>query len=99
MAKEELNLLAELEEAVYEKLTQLSFMVKDMPLLVAYLMAFAAKLHIAMGGNKTKFVKLSKEVFDNLAPKKEEITADFKEFIENNTEDQPMENFSKKDLN
>lgn len=83
------DLLRELEEAVFERLTKIEFMVKEMPSLVAYLMAFCAKLHIAMGGTEARFVKLSKDVYKNLYSQKTEIMEEFQDFLKNNTEDAP----------
>jgi len=83
------DLLQELEEAVFERLTKIEFMVKEMPSLVAYLMAFCAKLHIAMGGDEKRFIKLSKDVYKSLYSQKEEIMKEFQDFLKDNTEDAP----------
>jgi len=83
------NLLMEIEDAVYERLTEIGFLVKDMPQLVAYLMAFSAKLHISMDGNEKAFLKLGKSVYKNLLPQKDELIEDFTDFLNKNSENIP----------
>lgn len=95
---DEKNLLEEIEDAVYSKLSSVGFMIKDMPLLVAYLMAFCVKLHIGMGGSKARLLKLCDDVWDNLYEKREEIVEDFKEFIDNNTISENNEQKDKKEI-